>query len=292
MFISGYYGIRFKLSKVLRLLGVMAYCGLILTIISSFAAGVGVTEFLLSLKRVLVFCKGGWWFVYAYMVIMFLAPVIERAIASAKENVIEVIVPILLLVFGWSYLTIIPCVGQYIPCPYGFQPLSFVSLLGVYVFARLFKIFSLADRISWLMITVCVVVSCVFALAGEWHHNSLPMLALGTCWFCIAKRAHLSKGHFSGMIAFLAPSMFTVYLLHVSNLTLLKVFNEKIVSSGYGVWVAWFASTSIMFIACVSIDLVRRLIVFVARRQVEWICSKTDYGYEVLLAKLNSVLHV
>lgn len=64
VFISGWFGIRFKWSSVLKLLGIGFGCWLTLTVVTrNFTSSFGV--------------GGYWWFLWMYLALMALAPLVE-----------------------------------------------------------------------------------------------------------------------------------------------------------------------------------------------------------------------
>ena len=291
MFISGYYGMRFRLSKILRLVGVVLFCGTILIAIHSYVVvGDGIVGFLPRLKYLLN-ASGGWWFLWAYLIVMFLSPLVEAAFDSNRRTTIGFVAPVLVLVFGWSYFTLLnPYIGNVIPQPAGFTPLSFLSLFGVYVFARALRRLDFEKFITSKVLIVIACVSAVFAFAGEWHHNSVPMLFLAMTWFLIAKRTEANWGF--RLLAPLAPSMFSVYLLHSSafGFLLLTKIERCVIAHGLPVLAAILCAAICVFAACIAIDFARRCIVHVFRSPLEHACKAVDCCYDELCEKITAAI--
>lgn len=73
VFISGYYGIKFSYAKVIRFILVAIWCALVSSLIAMVMTG-DFGSIFASLK--------GYWFVWSYLVLMCLAPLINRALES------------------------------------------------------------------------------------------------------------------------------------------------------------------------------------------------------------------
>lgn len=262
MFISGYFGIRCSLGRVLRLLGMAVYCNLIV-------AWVGVLlnpsasymhYFLYNWTR-----GSGWWFLWGYIVVMLLSPLIETAFSTKQLNFIT---PVLALVFGWQFLTAVPHVRDVIPVPNGLDGLSFVMLLGIYVFARTFNLLGWR-RYMPRRVAVCVlVVSAVFVAIGFSQYSSPFALMLGASSFSIALSVERLPERVRKVCRCLVPSLFSVYLLHtnIQGFELISRMEDYFMGKlNTGTWLGYLIVVSIVFCAGIIIDLPRRAIVFMTR---------------------------
>jgi len=124
MFISGYFGMKCSLRRALKLLGTALYCNFVV-------AGLGVW-----LNPEISYVQ---YFLYNWML---LAPLVEAAFLSEGGSCKRMgfVWPVLILVFGWQFATAVPFLRRVIPSPDGLKGLSFVVLLGIYVFARAFRL--------------------------------------------------------------------------------------------------------------------------------------------------------
>ena len=214
--ISGWFGIKFSWGKVFRIVALTAWCALVVS-----------TMFLLRDQdpswgvwwhRVMYSFKS-WWFVWAYVFLMMLAPLVNSAVASLGKDVNtnrDVLIPFVALVFGWGYLSMLPGVMNYVPITAGLTAHSGITLLGVYVIARVVRMQGLLEKISqriWLLIAAAML---VVTTAGFYKYNSPFSLVQALAWFALIKGARIPRW-VCGSAAFFAPSMFAVYMYHSSR---------------------------------------------------------------------------
>lgn len=81
VFLSGWYGIRFRVGKLLRLYGVGVASALIGTFIAKSCGMCSEISFLFFTWR--TFC--GYWFLHAYVVLMLLAPLLNEMFETAHS---------------------------------------------------------------------------------------------------------------------------------------------------------------------------------------------------------------
>lgn len=112
VFISGYFGIRLRVEKILKLLALQLFYVVLL----SWPYG----------WRAVVSNATHNWFLFGYIVLMLLSPALNAALENkSKAELLHIGLPIVFAVYGWSYLCVIPGVKDFVPSNYGFAPLSF-----------------------------------------------------------------------------------------------------------------------------------------------------------------------
>lgn len=116
MFISGYYGIRANRHKVLDMILIPLFYLIVLMPIGNGSS-----------KLLLLHPFDGWWFISAYLFIMFLAPLIETGIKNVSHTTFRNIV---LALLSYTYF------ARAISSP---NSHDVVLLLTIYVAARYFK---------------------------------------------------------------------------------------------------------------------------------------------------------
>lgn len=275
VFISGWFGIRFKWSSVAKLLGIGFGCWLTLAIVNwNFTSSFGI--------------GGYWWFLWMYLALMALAPLVEPFVSEINGGgQICKVMPFLLVVFGWSYLaTKVPFFKNWVPSVEGFSPFGVLTFLGVYVAARILsRVSSFAEatedkdrekwRTRWL---VCAaVVSGAACWFGFCHYNSPFALVLAGSLFLLIKRINLANSAvplplisrtIKTLVLFISPSMFSVYLLHTNSagLGLLRQVESRLMEQGWNYYAMAFAVAGAIFVGGILLDLPRRMIALVARR--------------------------
>lgn len=279
-FISGYYGIRsFKAKKVLNLY-FMAVCCIALA--ELVMAGGHVTS--MSLGR-MYYCLGKLWFLHAYVILMILAPLINFA-AESKEHV-KVLLPFCAIILIWGTLSELPVVGKLMIHTNGVSSFSGLTLAAVYAIGRIYRIYELSRRIrfKWVLtaIPVLIFINC-FGMTnfrnGEWvsgwfgNYASPFAVLLAVCTFYLFSLMSIT-GRIGKAIAFVAASMFPVYVIHQHplfwNWLLAKAAESKANGSGM---LSWVAITIMMFVGCVLFDFVRRFVLYICKVTSNWIPVK------------------
>ena len=214
--ISGWFGIKFGWRKVFRIVALTAWCALVVSTLFLFHDQ--DPSWNVWWRRVMYSFKS-WWFVWAYVFLMMMAPLVNRAVACLGDDLktnLDVLIPFVALVFGWGYLTMLPGVMDYVPSTAGLTAYSGITLLGVYVVVRVVRAQGLLERISqrtWLLVAAAML---VITTAGLYKYNSPFSLVQALAWFALVKSVRIPRW-VSGAAAFLAPSMFAVYMYHSSG---------------------------------------------------------------------------
>lgn len=255
VFISGYYGLQFKLVKVLRLIGLGAFCAGVVGMTDFWMrGGGGLVGYFLSAFR-------GWWFLWAYLVLLCFAPLINAAFENRSvREVVRLVGPVFVLVYGWSYAGVVPMVRDWIPMPIGFGGLTFLSLIGVYIAVRLLVKLNFEFFMNWKIACICMSFYIVVGFWGLWHYWWIPALGMSASLFWCFHVFRLPRW-ITTIGVFLAPSMLPIYLLHMSgpSLHLMRTFEHYAVEELHWPLSIVFGATAVLaFLGCAVIDLARR----------------------------------
>ncbi len=197
---------------------------------------------------------------------MCFAPIINLSIA--KMTYIE-LYPLLLCAFGWSYATTLPYITDYVPKSSGVTAYSFLTLLGVYIFARFIrhiyennmklKSFLKNRKILLVIIIVCLISAGI----GLGDYNSPFALLLATCVFLLFKEFNIHK-YLVNIFTLLAPSMFSIYLLHSHKEAFgyISILENKIFSFNIPLSLTYLITAVIIFCICVLYDIPRRIFAY------------------------------
>lgn len=282
VFISGYYGIKFKISKVLRLMLLAVGYSIALNLID-LLSGNNIGNTLVGLLKI-----RGWWFLWAYLVVMLLVPLMEYGNPD-KRKFGSAAVPVIALVFVWSYAIKLPFFRDVLPSPVGFGPLTFLTLFGVYVFARMFRLCALDRKINPSVYVVGGFMAVLLAARGEWWHNSLPMLFLAMTWFVVFSRLRLPD-ILGRILAWCGPSMLPVYILHCNDTTsvLWKDFSDYLTSNcGVPSFLSSFVIAVVVFLLCLFVDALRRVIASPMLSLLKRWLDVLDQKYDQLMHSLE-----
>ena len=206
----------------------------------------------------------GNWFVHAYVGLMMLAPVIDSALESLKKSkrirdVMPVFAPFLFFVFVWSFLSNYNCVSPFVAKAPSCEVLT---LLGTYTIARMFRICELESKISLRLAVILFVVGMGLAAFRIGKFNSLLSIGITIGGFVCCRRIRLGEPC-KKVVLCIAPSMFSVFLIHTNNWCLNSMYGYVDTIAGFGVpkIMSFFAVAILIFCACLVLDLPRRLVI-------------------------------
>lgn len=278
VFISGYFGVDFRPSKCVALIGVGIWC----SIVAGLLVGADVRATLCGVD--------GFWFLWAYIILMMLSPLINVALDKCnKDELIRIILPLFLLVCVWMFALCVPIVRDYLPKPRGLAGLSFLSIIPTYMAARIYRRFELDRIITRKFVLIALPICVTLFLCGLWWYWWIPALvvamSLFKCFYRLRLPAFVGK-----FVLSLAPSMFAIYMLHFSGggvrlmtylqVTLIERYHIPITLSNLIVGLTTFG-------LCVVVDMFRRGIVVVIRNHIRLICLAMDAAYDNLINKLH-----
>lgn len=267
VFITGFYGIRFRPSKLIRLYAVACASGALVFLLGlhfgvvaweSGQAGV------IQLKNFLV----GAWFLNAYAVLMLCAPLVDAALERLPPRLLRgVLAPFFLFAFGWSFAIEQPLLDKFLPSTPGLGSFTGLSLLATYVVARLCRQFDVGRLFTWpRVLTTLIVLMCVTAI-GAGEYASPFAVALAGCCFYIFLR--IPWPTWVGIVArWLGPSMFAVYLLHTNGVgfPVIAGIQQRLLATGWPFDGVYTIMSILVFTAAIGLDLPRRAIVWCTQR--------------------------
>jgi len=294
IFISGYFGVNFKLSKVIEMyLLSFFYCSIVPIIGGGYKDG--------YVNAVFVTWGAQWrfWFLHAYVILLAISPMINCVFKTSTESqrmVVEKALPILFVVFVWGWLTSFPSLDMIVPRPAGMTGTGFLTMLGIYVAARLFKIceiekrFSLRSLLMWLFLTLGI-----YCLLGQRCSPYMCPVAfvLVAILFCLFKRIRL-YGKIGKVILWISPSMFGIYILNAtlylpgmsSNVYgLLNAVRDPLLTAGIKWHLACLIAASSAFFLSLLVDVVRRLVLCRVTLKKALLDQKLNELYDYIVEK-------
>lgn len=265
VFITGYFGVTFRVKKLLRLIFIGVFWAFISAVfeptetIGSFFDH-GVRNFL------------GYWFLWAYVVLSIVAPslnIIASPISGDdKRSKVIACMLVLLLAFGWNFavstfnLRIIPSV-----C--GFGSHTPLTLIGIYLAARVYKVFETKIEKMRHVHRLVLFTACIPLILWRCNLYCSPVLLVAVAMlFSLFKKMDMSR--VSGCVTFVLPSLFSVYLLHctLSGSNLMNWLNIKCIAIDSGVLRSLIVGL-LTFIVCIASDcLFRRTPIMLVTRLV------------------------
>lgn len=223
--ISGYFGIRITWKSFFKLWFTIYFYNIL-----SSQLGVYLQQenfsFDFNCLRDFFALEKGWWFIYAYLGLMFFSPILNKAFDnfSKKETLISVAL-LSILEFYFGYVKQVAVIG--------FNAYSMLHLIYIYCLGRTIRVFSeelnqyrskikYLILVSYFAVLVCSIldyrVGTFDYLAYKYHH---PFVVLLSCsvfvWF---KHLNInSESRFSRFLLWASPSTLAIYLIHDNTIT-------------------------------------------------------------------------
>lgn len=275
---SGYVGIMssFRFSRIIRLWIQVVFTGLTVLVCLDFLLGVDV-----DIKDYFKACvpvgTRQYWYITAYFMLCFVAPLINAGIKALDEKGLRHILLLLLCVIcGESFACSAGALG--VEGGYSFEWLVVLYVVGAYI-----RLYNLQRQSKWALLG-CV---CSCAMIVGWGPHILRKLALliGVCYprliefggytspftvviaFCIfvlCLRVRIESGIARRVITFLSSTTLGVYLIHVQPVFFRNVFiggvRKLTVTGGGGYLCSIIFVTVAVFIVCVILDSLRIVI--------------------------------
>ncbi len=283
VFISGWYGIRFSPSKVLRFLGVTFFSS-VLALMMGIALGTWNMRddgFVLKAYSMII----GHWFVSAYLILLFVAPMLNAALGFMKDRHLAVIVfPFGLLLF-WSWSRSLPILSGIIPSSPGLGEYTGLSLIGVYMIARIVRHTYDAGRLNkcWLKYGFCI--SLPMCALGFGGYSSLFAVIVAAKTFISTKECRIPDGILK-VASIASPSMFPILLLSQKagwTMPYYELLRANIEGCGAAMkLLLCFIFAIMMFGGCLLLDVPRRFLVACCRQKMSHYFGLIDRNLNLL----------
>ena len=269
--ISGYYGMRFSWRKALRIEGVGIGCAMTVVALALMCKACPLGNAAMEVVRL----WKGYWFVHAYVVMMVLAGLGERC---EKDEMVRRTMPYIVLVFGWSFLLLIPKIRHFVPPLPGFVPFSGLTIFAVYLVGRLYRSFDWDAKLKaeWVipMTVFCGVMSaCYIHPFSHWgaalaRYNSPFLLGLALGLFWLFRRMPLRGGVvLNRVLPVLTPSILSVYLIHCNNYgyQAFARMEAMLTEAGVGLYGVFVLVAAAAFAGGLILDVPRRIVAKICR---------------------------
>ena len=148
-----------------------------------------------------------------------------------------------------------PVIGKYLPTPSGFGTHTFLMMVGVYLAARLCRIYRIDERIGIKTLVAIIAISGALCAVGFSHYDSPVSFVFMASMFFVFKR--MQFGVVGRLAVLLSPSMLSVYLIHWS---LLGIFILNQMEAGGGEFGRALLTAATLFCMSIILDVPRRLL--------------------------------
>lgn len=264
--ISGYYGVQFKLKKLIKMECMMISYSLLETLIMYLVMpeqfqGAALLEQLV--KSLLPFISRKYWFYSCYVCLMLLSGYIQKLIEALKKEEMKKLLVLLIILFSVLpaifYFELIPDNGK------GLVQMIMVYMIGRYI--RSYYDRKLPGKAIIVFIGLWIINGVSHELpirvGGIYHHlckdNSITNLTMAVILFFIFKNWNFQ----SGIINHLAKNIFAVFALNNTLVAcVMKVLQENnLVKQGtIGGFLMLAGIVLIILVGCLLIGSIRELV--------------------------------
>ncbi len=262
-FISGYYGVTLRLSKLIRLWVMAAICFLLPIVL-------GGRFFELLFMN---------WYLLAYTILMLLSPVLNAGLEGLSKRDFGLACGGMLALAMWSWLSEFAWTRNYIPCANGMGSLSICSVLVAYVLGFAYRRYpEIGEKLKcwWAILLIPFLV--VFG-----HYTSPVTLLFVLVLFRLFERLKFG-GFTSRVITGMASSGFAVYVLH-ANWQVLPIMHDLsrflIVECHLPRYIGLMSSAAVIFMGCIAIYFVGRVVLMpvngIYTHSLNWIDRKVEH---------------
>lgn len=275
--ISGWFGMRFALSKVLRLVGIMAWYSAMSVAYLVYTGG-------FTLKGLRI--QGGWFgetYLFFLCIVPFVNAAIEKLVGESKRRVMALwLVIVIGYVFAW-----LPGHGFLPFAPSGVGPFSLFLFFFIYTTVRLIRMCRFEEQFARIRVAFIAFLLMWMACGGAviayrawkgmplhghdcsaftWYDAPHVWLFAVSLVVYFAAKVRL-PARLERIVLLISPSMFGVYLLHETTIfgRHINITIEKTLESMFSVHpvVIILVSALLCFALCLAADLIRRWIVCV-----------------------------
>ena len=228
------------------------------------------------------------WFLNEYTALMLIAPALNYLTEHVQPNdVVRIGLPFVTLFFCWNwagdYLSRVGCV---LPQPHEFGSYTLLMMVAVYSLGRLANRFAVLDRVPGRWVLLSFVVSAILCGVGFGEYASPFAMVLSVSAFALMRNMQLPESC-KRAILFCAPSMFSVFLLHsvCAGTVFVRAIGKNLGLDALFSPVRFFMLAAIIFLGGLLIDLLRRFVVMIARKELIRIFDWLDGTYSALTEK-------
>ena len=268
-FMSGWFGARFSILKIIRLYAISFYCAVTYCLFDVFVlAGYDV-----SLRRIFLMATGQW-FLNAYVLMLCMVPVVNLACSyvdsmrgeNRRDGIVVLLLPII-VAMCWSFSTTLPFFKNFIPRPVGLTAYSAFTLLSAYIVARVSRMeFDRGGTFmrvmqDWRVLVPLCGLFIIAAAIGLGDYNSPFSVLLSAGMLFLFKITYFPKW-LAKVGSWLGPSMFSVYLLHSHGEAwgYLRRFEKLQVEHGIPIVGVYMLTALTVFAVCMIADIPRRFL--------------------------------
>ena len=270
MFISGYYGLNFRVKKAVSLeMWLIITCFLVCILKLFMNYHLGVRDLITSFIPISSF---KWWFMTYYVLVMFISPIINKGFESESKKMVSITLLTLIIYQFFSFVRLIPNGGS-----------SFLGLLTVYLIGRYCNVYKFdisVNKAILLFVLFYVLQLSGMLLCGHYmqkilfrtlNYNTPFILMMSISLFYIFKGM---TPRYSKRINYCIQPVLFIYLITEGLGGRFYRLIRDIIDDNF------LMGASVFFIAIVSCLIVGRLIMWFTNMLIRFTITKWNYLYE------------
>lgn len=260
--ISGYFGIKLKFRKLIKIELMTLFYSLSILVILLWMGGV---SFHRSLAFLLPVTSIKYWFITVYIVLCLLSPILNNVCDNMSKNMFHpFIIGAVLVVYVWASVAYIFNFKQFVP-DYGGGIVSFSVL---YMTGRYIRIYLINHR-SWVFYMGCFMVSTITLILCDLafsqvlgfqftltNNNSIFMY-VNAIFLFLAFREMKLKSQFINMLAVDCLAVYIIHMNPVGIAIINNVFNLE-GTTGLMIAVKALCVPFVVYIICIGIEKLRK----------------------------------
>lgn len=224
--ISGFFGVKFRLSKLFQLWAIVLFYSLLIFVFNNIAEPPSFSkEFIKSLYTALTpITSGTWWFITSYTILFMLSPLLNKASEHITKHQFQYLIAVLLLFYSLSPTFLMHSLSD---TPNG---KCTENMILAYLIGRYMAIHGIPSFIKryYTVILVCCITLIFFVnnyifdpLFMAKDHN-LFIIVGALCIFCIFGNVNIKSDITNNIISKAATFAFPIYILNIFLTDLLE----------------------------------------------------------------------
>ena len=259
--ITGYFGTKFSLRKLCKLYATALWCIVLVSLLYHLIVGdLGVRVFA---KDVLAIFKE-FWFLHSYAFLLCFAPLVNLVFERCgKHEQLKLFLPICAVIFGWGLFLGLKGVHHLTPDMPGLTAKSGLTLLGVYIVGRLYRVnetcFDAVPLWCWMLGLFCLGAICTAGMGWFGTYNS-PFAVLFALSFLHLFKKVRCPNWLGVILSWISASVFPVYILHANELSFegMRCIIKNLYTHGVPLGLSMVLTIIIVYVSSIAFDLPRR----------------------------------
>jgi len=261
IFISGFYGIKTTILRIIRIIGMALACIPIVGIVSWIAGWEGMSGWSVAARGVIAN-----WFVWAYIALMCFASTLNLALDN--ENRVSLTMPIIAMALGWAYVKGLPGFRIFMPTTTGLGGFTFTMMIGTYLVGGLWRRYLITDKLKPATALLLFCMLTLLNVIGFSSYCSPISVLWGAVLFSLFSKIRISDrlGH---IVTYIASSTFPIFVIHANGVGfgLMRKYAAFLCDDlGLNKFLMYCILGTTVFVSGLVLDIPRRYLIYILRQ--------------------------